>query len=111
MDYKREKSELQAEKTAIEAAITTLGTKAGAESFIADEIGPKDAANAQRPDRKGGAIKISNRTIFSDIKKMIEAKPEKEVARHITRLEGEVATIEQELKAIDDTEGGVRRES
>lgn len=111
MDYKREKSELQAEKTAIEAAITTLGTKAGAESFIADEIRTLDAAIAQLPDRKVGQNQISMRTFLSDIKKMIEAKPEKEVARHITRLEGEVATIEQELKAIDDTEGGVRRES
>lgn len=106
------KTQLEDKIKRLEDELDALKTKDGAAAYIASEKETLDKIIDRLPDTKVRPRQISMKTFLSDIKKMIEAKPEKEVARQITRLEGEIVLLEKELKATDWAGGlGVYKES
>ena len=96
------KEELMTDKAALESKRTTLQTKAGADAFIAAEVGKIDAVlpTLKEPTLKKG--QVSMKTFLTTVKAMMAKSPNKVVEAEIMRTEKQIVEIDAEVKAIDD---------
>jgi len=96
------KLRLTSDKAALESKRATLQTKAGADAFIAAEVGKIDAVlpTLKEPKLKKG--QVSMKTFLTTVKAMMAKSPAKVVEAEIARTEKRIVEIDAEVKAIDD---------
>ena len=102
------KLRLASDKAALESKLTTLQTKAGADAFIAAEVGKIDAVlpTLKEPKLKKG--QVSMKTFLTTVKAIMAKAPNKVVEAEIMRTEKQLVKIDAEVKVIDDKNTDLR---
>ena len=96
------KEELTTNKAVLESKRATLQTKAGADAFIAAEVGKIDAVLPTLEESAPKKGQVSMKTFLTTVKAIMAKAPNKVVEAEIMRTEKRIVEIDAEVKAIDD---------